>query len=55
MNEKRIAVYGVDSASGRLTELNRVAVEGTPGSLAVGPSRRFLYAGLGSPGTAGAG
>lgn len=42
--EKRIAVWSLDEASGELTRLGEAALPGAPGSLAISPDRRHLYA-----------
>jgi 6-phosphogluconolactonase len=48
--EKRIAVYHVSPADGRLTHVGDVATTGEPGALAVDPARRYLFAALRSTG-----
>lgn len=42
--EKRIAVWSLDESSGELTRLGEAALPGAPGSLALSPDRRHLYA-----------
>jgi 6-phosphogluconolactonase len=42
--EKRIAVYQMDPATGDLTRAGAVELPGAPGSLALSPDRRHLYA-----------
>ncbi len=44
--EKKLQVYRLDDKDGKLTPVETVAVEGTPGALAVDPDRRFLFASL---------
>lgn len=43
---KQILVYDVDNASGRLTLKQEVDAGGAPGSLALSPDHRFLYAAI---------
>jgi 6-phosphogluconolactonase len=47
---KRIAIYQIDSASGRLTQIGNMATTGEPGALATDSKRRFLFAALRSTG-----
>ncbi|MFN4257886.1 MAG: lactonase family protein [Gemmataceae bacterium] len=44
--EQKIQIYRLHSEDGKLTAVDSVAVEGTPGSLAVDPSKKYLYASL---------
>ena len=44
--ERKIQVYRLDPADGKLTSVEAVAVEGAPGSLAVDPQKKFLFASL---------
>jgi len=44
--EKRIAVYQVDGATGKLTHRGDMKLDGEPGALTVDPGRRFLFAAL---------
>jgi 6-phosphogluconolactonase len=44
--EQSIRVYRLDPKEGKLTEVETVAVRGAPGSLAVDPQRKFLFASL---------
>jgi 6-phosphogluconolactonase len=44
--EQKIQVYRLNAEDGKLTAVEAVAVEGAPGSLAVDPRRRFLFASL---------
>jgi 6-phosphogluconolactonase len=44
--EKRIAVYQMDRATGRLTHRGDTQLDGEPGALTVDPGRRFLFAAL---------
>jgi 6-phosphogluconolactonase len=44
--EQKIQVYRLDPRDGKLTAVETVAVEGAPGSLAVDPKRKFLFASL---------
>src|SRR5262249_47734804 len=44
--EKKIQVYRLEEKEGKLTPVATVAVEGTPGALAVDPGKRFLFASL---------
>jgi 6-phosphogluconolactonase len=48
--EKRIAIYQVDSADGRLTHVGDASTAGEPGALTTDPKRRFLFAALRSTG-----
>ena len=44
--EQKIQIYRLDPADGKLTAVDAVKVDGAPGSLAVGPHKKFLYASL---------
>jgi 6-phosphogluconolactonase (cycloisomerase 2 family) len=44
--EKRIAVYLVDPATGRLTHRGDARLDGEPGALTADPGRQFLFAAL---------
>jgi 6-phosphogluconolactonase len=44
--EQKIQVYRLDPKDGKLTGVEAVAVEGSPGSLAVDPQKKFLFASL---------
>src|SRR5438270_9869956 len=44
--EKRIAVYRMDRATGKLTHRGDVKLDGEPGALVVDPGRQFLFAAL---------
>jgi 6-phosphogluconolactonase len=44
--EKRIAVYQMDRATGKLTHRRDAKFDGEPGALTVDPGRRFLFAAL---------
>src|SRR5881628_1820211 len=44
--EQKIQVYRLDGKDGKLTAVEAVAVEGGPGSLAVDPQKKFLFASL---------
>lgn len=48
--EKRIAIYQVDSADGRLSRVGDISTTGEPGALTTDPKRRFLFAALRSTG-----
>ncbi len=48
--DQRIAVFSLDEATGDLTRTGQVDLEGAPGSLALSPDRRHLYAALRSSG-----
>jgi 6-phosphogluconolactonase len=48
--EKRIAIYQVDSADGRLTHVGDASTAGEPGALTTDPKRRYLFAALRSTG-----
>src|SRR5262249_55508991 len=41
---KQIVVFNMDEASGALTELQRVSLEGEPAALITSPDRRFFFA-----------
>jgi 6-phosphogluconolactonase len=45
-SDQKIQVYRLDPKDGNLTAVETIAVEGTPGSLAVDPKRQFLFASL---------
>lgn len=49
--EQQIQVYRLDGKDGKLTAVEALAVEGTPGSLAVDPKKEFLFASLRSNST----
>ncbi len=49
--EQKIQVYRLDLKEGKLTAVEAVAVEGTPGSLAIDPKKQFLFASLRSNST----
>jgi 6-phosphogluconolactonase len=49
--EQKIQVYRLDPKEGKLAEVETVAVEGTPGALAVDPQKQFLFASLRSTNT----
>jgi 6-phosphogluconolactonase len=51
--EQKIQVYRLDPASGTLTAVDTTAVEGTPGALAVDPTKKFLFASQRSTSTLG--
>src|SRR5438876_11077056 len=44
--EQKIQVYRLDPKDGKLTSVEAVAVEGSPGSLAVDPQKKYLFASL---------
>src|SRR5262245_25825643 len=44
--EKRIAIYHMERATGRLTHRGDAKLGGEPGALAVDPRRHFLFAAL---------
>jgi len=44
--EKRIAVYQMDGATGKLTHRGDTKLDGEPGALTVDPGRQFLFAAL---------
>lgn len=44
--EKRIAVYYLDRATGKLTHRGDAKIDGEPGALTVNPARQFLFAAL---------
>jgi 6-phosphogluconolactonase len=48
--EKRIAIYQIDSADGRLTRVGDTATTGEPGALTTDAKRRYLFAALRSSG-----
>ncbi|MCI0739417.1 MAG: lactonase family protein [Gemmataceae bacterium] len=41
--EQKIQIFRLDPADGKLTAVNAVAVEGTPGAIAIDPKRQFLF------------
>ncbi|MFO1438526.1 MAG: lactonase family protein [Verrucomicrobiaceae bacterium] len=43
-HEKRIAVWSLDEKTGELTRQSETALPGAPGSLALSPDHRYLYA-----------
>lgn len=49
--EKQIAIYHMNPESGALKEQSRVTVGGAPGSLALHPSKKYMYAAVRSKGT----
>jgi 6-phosphogluconolactonase len=49
--EQKIRTYRLDPKEGKLTDIETVDVEGTPGALAVDPQRQFLFASLRSTST----
>jgi 6-phosphogluconolactonase len=48
--EKRIAIYLVDSADGKLTHVDDATTSGKPGALTTDPKRRYLFAAIRSTG-----
>ena len=44
--EQSIRVYSLDAKTGKLTEIETLSVQGSPGSLAVDPSKKILLASL---------
>src|SRR5262245_45568 len=44
--EQRIQIYRMEAATGVLTVVDAISVEGAPGSLAVDPQKNFLFASL---------
>src|SRR5262245_11880168 len=44
--EQKIQLFRLDPADGKLTTVDSIKVDGAPGSLAVGPHKKFLYASL---------
>ena len=44
--EQKIQIFRLDPTDGKLTAVDAVKVDGAPGSLAVGPHKKFLYASL---------
>ncbi len=44
--EQKIQIFRLDPADGKLAAVDAVPVGGAPGSLAVGPHKKFLYASL---------
>src|SRR5947209_1906289 len=48
--DKRIAIYRIDPANGRLTRVGDGATTGEPGALTTDPKRRYLFAALRSTG-----
>jgi 6-phosphogluconolactonase len=49
--EQKIQVFRLDEKEGKLTAVEAVAVEGTPGALGVDPQKKFLFASLRSTNT----
>jgi 6-phosphogluconolactonase len=49
--EQKIQIYRLESNDGKLTAVDTVAVEGTPGSLGVDPQKKTLFASLRSTST----
>lgn len=49
--DKKIAIYQMDTTSGALTPAGELQLEGAPGSLAIDPKHKFLYAAVRSKGT----
>jgi 6-phosphogluconolactonase len=49
--EQKIQIYRLDPSDGKLTAVDTVAVEGTPGALGVDPQKKFLFASLRSAST----
>jgi len=49
--EQKIQIYRLDHKDGRLTAVDTVSVEGTPGALAVDPQKKYLFASLRSNST----
>ncbi len=50
-SEQKIQSYRLDSKDGTLTAVETIAVEGTPGALAVDPKKKYLFATLRSNST----
>ena len=48
--DKRIAVYHLDAADGKLTHVSDIATTGEPGALATDPERHYLFAAYRSTG-----
>jgi 6-phosphogluconolactonase len=48
--EKKIALYRMDPAEGKLTHMADVVTDGEPGALAIDPRRHFLFAAIRSAG-----
>ncbi len=44
--EQKIQIYRLNAKDGSLTPVESIAVDGAPGSLAVDPAKKFLYASL---------
>jgi 6-phosphogluconolactonase len=44
--EQKIQIFRLDAKDGKLTAVDAVAVEGSPGSLAVDPQKKYLFASL---------
>jgi 6-phosphogluconolactonase len=44
--EQKIQIYRLDLATGKLDSVDTLAVEGAPGSLAIDPQKKFLFASL---------
>lgn len=49
--EHKIQIYRLESQDGKLTPIDAVAVDGTPGALAVDPKKKFLFASIRSNST----
>ena len=49
--EKQIAIYHMNPKTGALKEQSRVTVGGAPGSLALHPSKKYMYAAIRSTGS----
>src|SRR4051812_12082292 len=49
--EQKIQVYRLDRMEGKLTRVETVSVEGSPGSLAVDPRKQYLFASLRTSGS----
>src|SRR5262245_57665671 len=48
--EKRIAIYALDGATGKLTPAGGIATSAEPGALIADPARRYLFAAYRSSG-----
>ena len=44
--EQKIQIYHLNSKDGKLTAVDSVAVDGSPGCLAVDPQKKYLFASL---------
>jgi 6-phosphogluconolactonase len=49
--EQKIRVFRLEPTDGKLTDVEAIPVDGTPGALAVDPERKFLFASLRSKST----